>query len=606
MHSTPHNVSLESSSLAQCAGKYVLLAFVCAVATAAHAQTDSLNARAVRVLHTESLTLEWSDSVADVATNTDRKQAAAATNTSARTLRFDAFGQRFNATLTGNDKWTQAAKARGSNARPFRGELSGKRGSWVRITQVGAATHGLMWDGEQLYAIAPASEVSGTTNTATSVIFRLADTVTDVSEEFCSAHASADSGAALYDALLSDAQESRKSLAAAGPEAIEAQQQLQLSVLFDASYRAQYTNDAAAIDAVIVRLNNVDGIFSSQFGVEIAAASIEPAEQNGAQALSDALEADVLLRSLSSRRSQTPQLSNTGVTHLFTGRDLKGSTVGLAYIDSVCDGTYGAALSESRARGAWFDSLVVAHELGHSFGSLHDGEGVCASTPKNYLMAPYIVGSDLFSACSSAVVEQNVHTASCLTPIARADVSITPNLGSNAHVVSTEFERAITITNVGGSAAQQVAIEMTLPSAVTVVEAALQGGYGSNCTYGAGVVSCTLPMLAANSSVTVLLQLISEEVGAYDWQAMVSAVSDADFTNNSGNGSIVIQSQPAVATVNAAPTTTNAPAQAAASEGGGGSFASWQLLVLMLLGALRAQRRQFARALAQHCLNPLR
>ena len=44
-------------------------------------------------------------------------------------------------------------------------------------------------------------------------------------------------------------------------------------------------------------------------------------------------------------------------------------------------------------------SLIAAHELGHNFGAVHDGEGACASTPNGSHLcesAPMIVnpGSD--------------------------------------------------------------------------------------------------------------------------------------------------------------------------------------------------------------------
>ena len=41
----------------------------------------------------------------------------------------------------------------------YRGSIDGIAGSWVRLATKGDALHGMMWDGAQLYAIEPASEV---------------------------------------------------------------------------------------------------------------------------------------------------------------------------------------------------------------------------------------------------------------------------------------------------------------------------------------------------------------------------------------------------------------------------------------------------------------
>jgi hypothetical protein len=555
----------------------MLLACIVVIASPVRAQES--NARDVRVLHSESLTLEWSDDA-----DTTRKHSAAVS--SSRSLRFDAYGRRFDLALSENDKWPQLSKSRGATARAYRGQLKQRSDSWVRLTQVGTATHGMIWDGEQLYAIAPASDVSDT-NASGTVIFRLADTATD-STEFCSAHASAESdqasGAALYSAMQSDAQKSTSAAAALGDGSL----QLKLSILIDAAFRAQYASDAAAVDAVIVRLNNVDGMFSSQFDADVEVASIQLADAS--MPVSDSLEADVLLRSVAARRAANAQLANTGITHLFTGRDLKGTVVGLAYIDQVCDGAYGAALSEVRSRGAWFDSLVVAHELGHSFGAPHDGEGECVDAPKTYLMSPYINGSDRFSNCSNYVMQRRLQAASCLTPTITADMSIAPSLDTHRHAADADFEQTIVVTNRGGTASHSVVVDVTIPPALSIVNAGFNGGLGAACTQGAGVVSCSAASIAANGNAAITLSMRGSQLGTYSIQASVSALSDADLLNNTSSGSIIIEAPTAVAvTAPAAPTPVSSTAsEPATGESSGGGSTGVQLLALLWLAlALR-------------------
>jgi hypothetical protein len=585
----PHNATALfdrlSSACLRCA--YFTIACVASTTLFSFAQAQS-NTDGSRVLHAETLTLDWSDAP-DIAARKQTAQAHGTTRSTARALRFDAYGRRFNLALVDNDKWTQLSKSRGSTARAYRGELNGRSDSWVRLTQVGTATHGLIWDGEELYAVAPANEVNQGTNGT--VIFRLADTVTD-NAEFCSAHAmpdNADSGAALYSTVQDDA---RKAVAeAALGDELPAQLQLKLSVLIDAAFRAQYASDTAAIDAVIVRLNNVDGIFSSQFGTDVDASSIELAEH--VAPLSDSSDAQTLLRSLAAQRAANPRFYGTGITHLFTGRDLSGTVVGLAYVDQVCDGSYGAALSESRSRGTWFDSLVIAHELGHSFGSPHDGEEACIDSPKTFLMSPYINGSNSFSSCSSGIVQKRMEKASCLAPARKADISVTPSLGNGTHAADAAFAQTITVSNLGSTAAQHVEVEVTLPSTLTTLEARLDGGFGGACTYGAGVVSCSAATLAANSNAIVSLSLRSTQVGSHEIHAAVTASSDTDLTNNAGSGTIVIETQTALPAVTptASSPAANEPPAAAASDGGG-TLNTTGVMILLLLTLARVSRHQ--------------
>ena len=69
-------------------------------------------------------------------------------------------------------------------------------------------------------------------------------------------------------------------------EGLTAARKLEISAIGDASFRARYASDAEARDALLTRLNIVDGIFSAQVGAAIEVTSI-----NMADTLSDSLDA---------------------------------------------------------------------------------------------------------------------------------------------------------------------------------------------------------------------------------------------------------------------------------------------------------------------------
>ncbi|MBL9148553.1 MAG: hypothetical protein JNM94_07655 [Phycisphaerae bacterium] len=89
------------------------------------------------------------------------------------------------------------------------------------------------------------------------------------------------------------------------------------------------------------------------------------------------------------------------VAHLFTGKNLDGTTVGLAWIEAVCQdiasvcagsvGDTGYSLVESKFGGATVSQRVAlsCHELGHNWGATHcDGLGDC------HIMCATIGGCD--------------------------------------------------------------------------------------------------------------------------------------------------------------------------------------------------------------------
>jgi len=107
---------------------------------------------------------------------------------SARTpalLRFDAYGRRFELELESNDRLLRRlSSARRAELPPhdlYRGTLTGLPGSWVRLTRLPDGIYGAVWDGSELYSIAPAhtlAEFMGGATPATSdqpLIYRASD-----------------------------------------------------------------------------------------------------------------------------------------------------------------------------------------------------------------------------------------------------------------------------------------------------------------------------------------------------------------------------------------------------------------------------------------------
>ena len=111
-------------------------------------------------------------------------------------------------------------------------------------------------------------------------------------------------------------------------------------------------------------------------------------------------------------------MSHTGLTHLFTGRQLDGDTAGVAYTLALCSQRFGASLTMAHSSAA-LDTLITAHEIGHVFGAPHDGTDECASTPQNqYIMTPMLTTSvTSFSQCSLDQINAVIDSCSCVVAL---------------------------------------------------------------------------------------------------------------------------------------------------------------------------------------------
>src|SRR5262245_42879223 len=101
------------------------------------------------------------------------------------TAQFDAYGRRFSLTLADNErvfsKLSAQRKQQLQAYRLLRGSLDGQPGSWVRLTESPRGVEGAIWDGQDLYAVAPYREIAPYLTTPLgaapdqTVVYRLSD-----------------------------------------------------------------------------------------------------------------------------------------------------------------------------------------------------------------------------------------------------------------------------------------------------------------------------------------------------------------------------------------------------------------------------------------------
>ena len=512
--------------------KWALAAAVAAIFSTANAAGPD----DVMLSHYEPLQQLTLHTMSSGAANASRKASGAVP----LVMSFDALGRRFDLELEPNSRLVSVARQNPlfDGVDIYRGELAGRPGSWARIVVSDGMPSGLFWDGNEMYAIeAPGDSI---VQSNVSVIYRLADAQIAPGSMSCGSASMATTGSAAMDGLLGEL-----GAISQAPGAIS---ELEMGAIGDFEFTNSKGSDAAAATAITTRLNNVDGIFSQHVGVQINVTTIETFSAAN-DPFTDEADAGALLDEVSTYRSMTPAQNSNGLTHLYTGRDLSGTTVGVAWTGALCSNFFGAGLSEGNGSST-FDSLIAAHEIGHNFGAPHDGQSgsACESETGNFLMAPRLNGSDQFSSCSVVEMLDNIAGASCISALPSTDMEI--GLSGGATVLfGASAEINYDITNNGTLDATNVTADFTLPANLTLDSVSVSVG---TCIGGAGTVSCTLGDVPGMSSRTVDITTTPTALG----QGMISATVSADVDDRPGNNQETLQLtvDPAVDLVANAPT----------------------------------------------------
>ncbi len=442
------------------------------------------------------------------------------------TLSFDALGQSFELQL---EPYSGFLSAVARNTLPddvgiYRGQLAGNPDSWTRIVVYDGAPRGLVWDGEQMYAIeAPGDSI---VQADSPVIYRLADTFIEPGTMSCGSESLSGNGAVVFGKLVGEL----GTAVAQGPGAVS---EISVGAIGDFEFTSAQGGDVAAAAAITTRLNNVDGIYSQEIGVQINVPLIETFS-DPADPFTES-DPGLLLDELTTYRQSTPAQDSLGLTHLWTGRDLTGTTVGIAWNGVLCRSGVGSGLSEGNGSAA-FDSLVAAHEIGHNFGAPHDGvPGACESEPQTFIMAPMLNGSTQFSQCTIAIMQASAAAATaCVTALPTVDMTVALNGQPATVLLGNSPELTINLSNKGASPATNVEVDITLPTNVSFVSVATSSG---SCTNGAGTVNCQLGDIPGVSGRTVTVTTTATSVGV----GMFDATVIADFDERPGNNQDSVQ-----------------------------------------------------------------
>jgi hypothetical protein len=182
---------------------------------------------------------------------------------------------------------------------------------------------------------------------------------------------------------------------------------LEVAIDADVEFFAIYgSNSTAQIEST---MNMVDGIYEAELGLTIQLVSTHVWEAEPDPYTST--DSASLLNELRTYWNSNNDSISRDAVHLFTGKELDGSTVGIAYVSVVCSTSVAYALSEELQSDVLMP-LLIAHEMGHNLGASHDASG---SSPR-YIMYPSLgfTNLDQFSALSKSDIGNYVDGVGCL------------------------------------------------------------------------------------------------------------------------------------------------------------------------------------------------
>jgi hypothetical protein len=294
------------------------------------------------------------------------------------------------------------------------------------------------------------------------------------------------------------------------------------------------------VAAMLARLNIVEGIFSEQVGLLVLATDLRIAAAGDDPFTST--QPVTLLEQIGKYRAANPAVRARGLAHLMTGKNLDGTTAGIAYVNSACEAERGVSLSE-RSYGTTISAIVMAHELGHNFGAPHDGEAgeACSTVAGGYIMSPTISGYANFSACSVNVISQGLDNASCVTAADYADVSLV----ASGTVVKAEgglpFTLPFVVRSSGTRAAEDVVFSISVPADAGLT-LDMASAVGAGCSVAALEASCEFGTIPVGEERAVGVTAHATIPGTVTTHAWVSASNDQMSSNNVRDVGVSIRS----------------------------------------------------------------
>lgn len=344
--------------------------------------------------------------------------------------------------------------------RTYKGPVAGVPGAQARLTIDNDTFEGLIITPDQLYFIEPAKRYSALANSKDFVVYKQSDLL-QASFGEC--------GVTLAEKVGSEAGRIQSQTSGVAFDQSKTTEELfspprivDLATEADFEYLTAFSGNAsAALNEILGVMNQVEGIYDTQFGLQFnivfqnvwGTAGGPYTATDASAALNEFTNYWNVNHGSGSGAGFVPR----DLAHMWTGKSFDGSTIGIAWrpgLDCPLAGNgYGMSERLSSSPGKF---ILTAHEIGHNFNATHaDAQAGCANTIMGTSLGP----STTQSFCAFSVGEIEAHanqeiaclsqalTPGCTYSLSAASQSFGVSGGSGSVNVSTTGTNCVWAAN---------------------------------------------------------------------------------------------------------------------------------------------------------------
>lgn len=179
---------------------------------------------------------------------------------------------------------------------------------------------------------------------------------------------------------------------------------VKMTVVADPQFRDDYSSNANCLAAMTAQINNASYCYWNNTNLLLDLTVSKNYIYTSTSSFSSSNPETLLGQLRTWGNASSARRSN--INFLFTGKDLTGTTVGIAYVGVTCETpSYAYALGEKMSTTAYWRNLI-AHETGHTFNAPHHSSGI---------MQSMVTTSNTFSSSSKSTIQSFTNANNCYT-----------------------------------------------------------------------------------------------------------------------------------------------------------------------------------------------